>query len=110
MPPKGAMATCSQGRTAGPRLCCLWESSPGRPVAVAGARLFSGQRPGCAPSHSGMDSGCGQAGRHQDWVQGAAVCRLTVGIILLAERLRGGLAMAVLLAPVVLFLAQVLLG
>lgn len=33
----------------------------------------------------------------------------TVGVVLLAQRLRGGLAVAVLLAPVVLLLAQVLL-
>ena len=35
--------------------------------------------------------------------------RLTVSVVLLAEWLRGGLAVAVLLAPVVLLLAQVLL-
>lgn len=35
---------------------------------------------------------------------------LTIGIVLLAHGLRGGLAVAVLLAAVVLLLAQVLLG
>lgn len=49
-------------------------------------------------------------GGREGWVWAGAFRGLTVSVVLLAERLRGRLAVAVLLAPVVLLLAQVLLG
>lgn len=53
--------------------------------------------------------GCWVGGR-EGWVWRQAFRGLTVSVVLLAERLRGRLAVAVLLASVVLLLAQVLLG
>lgn len=59
-------------------------------------------------SHSGAGTGT-LGGRREGWC-GERRRGLTVSVVLLAERLRGRLAVAVLLTPVVLLLAQVLLG